>query len=99
MQPVAAAPIIYSASGALAGPCPAPVSHHAKPILPDVQEAVFVYVALDVVGPQAGTCRYRAVEKDRSYVDAGVAEEEPIARLTLVRSQKSLARKKIGRAS
>lgn len=84
MHTIAVAVAEELAVGAIAGLHPAAVAVDLETVCPHVVEIVVVYIALIIVGSDAGARADGAVDKHRRYIYAGVALEEVVAHVALV---------------
>ena len=73
----------------LLGPGAVPVRLEA--VIPYFHKVVFVDIALVIIGPDAGACRYSPVGKDSAHADARAADEKAVPDVTFIVSQKALA--------
>ena len=72
---------------------PLTVTEGLETVLPNVQEIIFVNIALDIATVNVGTCRDGAVNKYRADGNPRAAEIVPVANLALERTYISLATK------
>lgn len=89
--PFAVLPVAAGTAHILPHPAAVPVG--LETVVPDLHEIVFVNIALDVVGADAGAGGNRAVGKDRTDGDAGVAFEKIVADVALIIAEEAFAGK------
>ncbi len=89
---VAEAPAPMAAAGAGVGFHPGAVAVDLVAVVPYVHEVVaFIYIALAVVGPDAGTGGDRAVGHNGTNGEASVAQEEVVADIALIFPEEAFA--------
>ena len=91
MHSVAFAVSELFAGGAWTSASPASITIRLEAVLPNVDQVVRVYVALAIVGSDAGAGGYGSVGKDGGYAHSGVALVEGVPNFGFIASQEAFA--------